>query len=42
MYMVVQPQSLGELVCDVARHVNPDNLQVANPYAYMLTKEKEG
>ncbi|XP_013145941.1 PREDICTED: integrin alpha-PS2-like [Papilio polytes] len=41
MYMVVQPQSLGELVCDVARHVNPDNLQVANPYAYMLTKEKE-
>ncbi|KPJ04982.1 Integrin alpha-PS2 [Papilio xuthus] len=41
MYMLVQPQSLGELVCDVARQVNPANLQVANPYAYMLTKEKE-
>ncbi|XP_032514077.2 integrin alpha-PS2 isoform X2 [Danaus plexippus] len=41
MYMVVQPQWAGDIVCDVARNVNPDNLFIQNPYAYMLTKEKE-
>ncbi|XP_073943620.1 integrin subunit alpha inflated isoform X2 [Choristoneura fumiferana] len=41
MYMLVQPQPLGNVRCDVARHVNPDNLLVQNPYAFLLTKEKE-
>ncbi|XP_046965222.1 integrin alpha-PS2 isoform X2 [Vanessa cardui] len=41
MYMLVQPQWLGEVECDVARQVNPDNLFVQNPYAYLLTKERE-
>ncbi|XP_072944283.1 integrin alpha-PS2 isoform X2 [Epargyreus clarus] len=41
MYMLVQPQWLGDMQCDVARHINPENLFVQNPYAYMLTKEKE-
>lgn len=42
MYMLVQPQWLGNMVCDVARQINPDNLFVQNPYAFLLTKEKEG
>ncbi|CAG9585052.1 unnamed protein product [Danaus chrysippus] len=37
----VQPQWAGDIVCDVARNVNPDNLFIQKPYAYMLTKEKE-
>ncbi|CAH2086025.1 unnamed protein product [Euphydryas editha] len=41
MYMLVQPQWIGDMVCDVARNVNPDNLFVQNPYAFMLTKERE-
>lgn len=41
MYMLVQPQWLGDVKCDVARHVNPDSLFVQNPYAFMLGKEKE-
>ncbi|XP_026747771.1 integrin alpha-PS2 isoform X3 [Trichoplusia ni] len=41
MYMLVQPQWLGNVKCDVARHINPENLFVQNPYAFLLTKEKE-
>lgn len=41
MYMLVQPQWLGDMVCDVARHVNPENLFVQNPYAFLLSKERE-
>ncbi|XP_039747340.1 integrin alpha-PS2 isoform X2 [Pararge aegeria] len=41
MYMLVQPQWLGNMVCDVARQVNPENLFVQNPYAFLLTKEKD-
>nr|AON96596.1 integrin alpha-PS2 [Bicyclus anynana] len=41
VYMLVQPQWLGNMECDVARQVNPDNLFVQNPYALLLTKEKE-
>ncbi|XP_045445586.1 integrin alpha-PS2 [Melitaea cinxia] len=41
MYMLVQPQWVGDMVCDVARNINPDNLFVQNPYAFMLTKERE-
>ncbi|CAK1545070.1 unnamed protein product [Leptosia nina] len=41
LYMLVQPQWVGDMVCDVARHVNPENLFVQNPYSFLLTKEKE-
>ncbi|CAH0722037.1 unnamed protein product, partial [Brenthis ino] len=41
MYMLVQPQWLGDMVCDVARHVNPESLFVQNPYSFLLSKEKE-
>ncbi|CAH4037108.1 unnamed protein product [Pieris brassicae] len=41
LYMLVQPQWVGDMVCDVARHVNPENLFVQNPYAFLLTKENE-
>ncbi|XP_047021032.1 integrin alpha-PS2 isoform X2 [Helicoverpa zea] len=41
MYMLVQPQWLGDVKCDVARHVNIDNLFVQNPYAFLLGKERE-
>ncbi|CAB3221324.1 unnamed protein product [Arctia plantaginis] len=41
MYMLVQPQWFGNVVCDIARHVNPENLFVQNPYAFLLTKEKD-
>ncbi|CAH2073081.1 unnamed protein product, partial [Iphiclides podalirius] len=41
MYMVVQPQWVGDMVCDVARHVNPDKLFIPNEYSFMLAKEKE-
>ncbi|KOB76475.1 Integrin alpha 2, partial [Operophtera brumata] len=39
MYMLVQPEWIGDVKCDVARHVNPDNLVVQ--YASLLAKEKE-
>lgn len=42
LYMLVQPQWVGDMVCDVARHVNPENLFVQNPYSFLLSKEKEG
>lgn len=42
MYMLVQPEWLGDLQCDVARHVNPDNVFVHNPYTSPLLKEKQG
>lgn len=42
MYMLVQPQWLGNVKCDVARHINIENLFVQNPYAFLLGKEREG
>ena len=42
MYMLVQPQWLGDVKCDMARHINVENLFVQNPYAFLLTKEREG
>ncbi|KAL4720669.1 hypothetical protein ACJJTC_001818 [Scirpophaga incertulas] len=42
MYMLVQPQWLGNVRCDVARHVNPDNLVVLTEYVYLLNTEKKG
>ncbi|KAJ8725942.1 hypothetical protein PYW08_004125 [Mythimna loreyi] len=41
MYMLVQPQWLGNVKCDMARHVNMENLFVQNPYAFLLGKERE-
>ncbi|XP_063378399.1 integrin alpha-PS2 isoform X1 [Cydia fagiglandana] len=41
MYMLVQPQPLGNVRCDVARNVNPANLIVSSPYVSWLNKEKE-
>ncbi|XP_050678590.1 integrin alpha-8 isoform X2 [Leptidea sinapis] len=41
LYMLVQPQWVGDMVCDVARNINPENLFVQNPYAFLLAKEKE-
>ncbi|XP_053626129.1 integrin alpha-V isoform X2 [Plodia interpunctella] len=41
MYMLVQPQWVGNMKCDVARHVNPDEIYVQNPYGFHLTKEKD-
>ncbi|XP_045785896.1 integrin alpha-PS2 isoform X1 [Maniola jurtina] len=41
MYMLVQPQWLGNMKCDVARNINPENIFVQNPYAFLLAKEKE-
>ncbi|XP_047988907.1 integrin alpha-PS2 isoform X4 [Leguminivora glycinivorella] len=41
MYMLVQPQPLGNVRCDVARNVNPANLVVSSPYVSWLNKEKE-
>ncbi|KAM3961277.1 integrin subunit alpha inflated isoform 2-T2 [Aphomia sociella] len=41
MYMLVQPQTVGNIKCDIARHINPDDLFVQTPYAFYLTKEKE-
>ncbi|XP_045490857.1 integrin alpha-PS2 isoform X3 [Colias croceus] len=41
VYMLVQPQWVGALQCDAARHVNPHNLFVQNPYAFLLAKEKD-
>ncbi|XP_068629492.1 integrin alpha-PS2 isoform X2 [Battus philenor] len=41
MYMLVQPQWLGDMVCDIARQINPENLAITNPYSFMLAKEKE-
>ncbi|CAG5051038.1 unnamed protein product [Parnassius apollo] len=41
MYMLVQPQWLGNMVCDVAHQINPGDLFISNPYAFMLAKEKE-
>lgn len=42
LYMLVQPQVVGSLKCDLARHINPDGLIVKNPYNYYLQKEWEG
>lgn len=42
MYMLVQPQWLGDVKCNMARHVNPENLIVQSQYTYLLNKEKEG
>jgi hypothetical protein len=42
MYMLVQPQWLGNVKCDMARNVNPDNLMVQTQYVFLLNKEKEG
>lgn len=42
MYMLVQPQMVGNVKCDVARNINAENLFVQNPYAFLLAKEKEG
>ncbi|KAG6453252.1 hypothetical protein O3G_MSEX008045 [Manduca sexta] len=39
--MLVQPQWLGNVQCDVARLKTVENLFVQNPYAFMLVKEKE-
>ncbi|KAL0842461.1 hypothetical protein ABMA28_014558 [Loxostege sticticalis] len=41
MYMLVQPQWLGDVKCNMARHVNPENLIVQSQYTYLLNKEKE-
>lgn len=41
MYMLVQPQWVGDMKCDVARHINPENLFVQNPYAFLLGKERD-
>ncbi|CAH2990437.1 unnamed protein product [Chilo suppressalis] len=41
MYMLVQPQWLGNVHCDVARHINPDNLSIQTQYVFLLNKEKE-
>ncbi|XP_028158695.1 integrin alpha-8-like isoform X1 [Ostrinia furnacalis] len=41
MYMLVQPQWLGDVRCNIARHVNPENLLVASQYTFLLNKEKE-
>lgn len=42
MYMLVQPEWIGDMQCDAARHVNPLNLFVHNPYNSPLLNEKEG
>lgn len=42
MYMLVEPQYAGNIRCDVARHVNPANLLIQNPYYNMLSKEIQG
>ncbi|XP_052757449.1 integrin alpha-PS2-like isoform X2 [Galleria mellonella] len=41
MYMLVQPQTVGNVKCDIAKHINPEELFVQTPYAFYLTKEKE-
>ncbi|XP_048479520.1 integrin alpha-PS2 isoform X1 [Plutella xylostella] len=41
MYMLVQPEWIGDMQCDVARHVNPDNMFVHNPYNSPLVKERQ-
>ncbi|KAJ0180782.1 hypothetical protein K1T71_004186 [Dendrolimus kikuchii] len=41
MYMLVQPQMVGNVQCDIARNINAENLIVQNPYAFLLGKEKE-
>lgn len=42
MYMLVEPQAYGNnIVCDVARHVNPEKLFVQNPYTFLLSKERD-
>lgn len=41
MYMLIQPQTVGPIVCDVARHINPQEIFVTNPYKYYLQKERE-
>ncbi|XP_037869411.1 integrin alpha-PS2 isoform X2 [Bombyx mori] len=41
MYMLVQPQWLGNIKCNVARHINTENLFVQNPYMPLLEKERE-
>lgn len=42
MYMLVQPQYLGDVKCDIARHINDANLFVERPYEFLLSKEREG
>ncbi|XP_022819593.1 integrin alpha-PS2 isoform X2 [Spodoptera litura] len=41
MYMLVQPQYLGDVKCDIARHINDANLFVERPYEFLLSKERE-
>ncbi|XP_049867403.1 integrin alpha pat-2 isoform X2 [Pectinophora gossypiella] len=41
MYMLVEPQWAGNVKCDIARNINPENLVVQIPYANLLTKEIE-
>ncbi|KAJ2953032.1 hypothetical protein O0L34_g7421 [Tuta absoluta] len=40
MYMLVEPQFAGNIACDYAKNINPENLIVQNPYFDMLIKEK--
>ncbi|KAI5641647.1 integrin alpha domain-containing protein [Phthorimaea operculella] len=41
MYMLVEPQFAGNVACDYAKNINPDNLIVQLPYFDMLAKERE-
>ncbi|XP_059045250.1 integrin alpha-8 [Achroia grisella] len=41
MYMLVQPQAVGNVKCDIAKHINPEELLVQAPYAFYLSKEKD-